>query len=138
VIVVTAKQNRLLHARLVYDKKYKKKHPKEIAKYQKAYRTKHKHKLNKQINDKYHAERMAVLRIYSKGEMKCACKGCHVKDTGQLVIEHVKGKKSLGHQNMSNPSYYNEILSTRPKGLKVYCQRCNASKRDTGKCHLHN
>jgi len=125
-----------LHSQTIYNKKNKI----PIAQYQIGYREINRDRLNKYASKRYKDTRMAVLKIYSDGEIiQCVChdNGCKEKRVGKMVIEHTKGKGVTRHTGMGNVSYYTKILKTQPKSLKVACQRCNASKRDGDTCKLH-
>ena len=129
------KRLRYLHSQ----KKYNKIHHVSIAKYQKKYK-----KMNPQLKkyqmNRYANNRLLVLNRHSDGnKVQCICHGNGCKETRiqKLVAEHVNGKAIHNHQGMSNNTYYLKILKTKPKGINVMCQRCNASKRDGNVCRIH-
>lgn len=119
-------------------KKYNKKNAPQIAGYQKEYGKTHRDELNRYAINRYHKIRKTVINKFSNGDPKCSCNGCDEKAFKNLVVEHVNGKKIHGHDGMSNPTYYLKLLRTNPKGIKISCQRCNASKRDGQVCRIHN
>ena len=125
---------------LFRQKKYNRIHSVKIAKYQAGYQIRNATALNNYALRRYKKIRTNVLNHYSdEDDIICACKpnGCTETRLSKMVIEHTKGKKLHNHQDMSNPSYYLKISEMRPKGLKVMCQRCNASKRNGNICRIH-
>jgi hypothetical protein len=117
-----------------------KKHKLHIAEYQKIYGKKNRKRLRAYQMDRYMGNRMAVLKHYTVGDkIVCICKpnGCKEDRVEKMVVEHVNGKARHGHQDMSNNTYYMELINKKPKGMNVMCGRCNASKRDGKICRIH-
>lgn len=118
----------------LYNRNWRKVNPESGRKSGKKYRLSHK-ELLKKINDEYRMKlKSDVIRIYSSNKNECFC--CHEKDIRFLVIDHVNGRKSEGHdKKMTGYKLYLWLKKNNyPKGYQVLCQNCNFSKFIHGEC----
>ena len=73
-------------------------------------------------------EKLQVFQHYSKGIIKCAC--CKEKEYDFLCIDHINGKKAVGHtKEHSSYRLYKWLISHGfPEGFQVLCFNCNLAK----------
>jgi len=87
--------------------------------------------------------KIMVLTGYSKGTPKCAC--CGFLNLDGLGIDHIDGRKSMGHSKefgsddlrMDCKRQYKKT-GKWPEGLQVLCHNCNGAKRDLAVCPHQN
>ena len=83
---------------------------------------------------RYAADRLHCLNHYSAGIMKCGCCG---EGTEQfLTIDHIDGKRAMGHgQNMNGNRLRRWLIKNGfPLGFQVLCYNCNCAKGFYGQC----
>jgi len=80
-----------------------------------------------------------VLRSYSKGKPKCAC--CGFSNFNGLALDHIYGRKQMGHSRDFSSDDLRMTLKKEykktgkwPSGFQVLCHNCNSAKSDTGVC----
>lgn len=95
---------------------------------------------NKHSRTRRPAERAAIIAYYSNGTMACACCGA----TERLSIDHIAGnggehRADIGSYGSGSTSFSRWlVMQGFPPGYQVLCRSCNASKRETSACRLHN
>lgn len=80
------------------------------------------------------ADRLRCLHHYSDGTMKCCCCG---EGTEQfLTIDHIDGKRAMGHSRSMNGTPLRRwlIKNEFPQGFQVLCYNCNCAKGFYGQC----
>jgi len=80
-----------------------------------------------------------VLRGYSRGKPKCAC--CGFSNFNGLALDHIYGRKQMGHSRDFGSDDLRMALKKEykktgkwPSGFQVLCHNCNSAKSDTGIC----
>ena len=75
-----------------------------------------------------------VFTHYSKGKPKCNC--CGFDNITALTIDHVKGRKNIGHRksDQSRLVYYWLRRNNYPKDFQVLCIMCNRAKSALSNC----
>lgn len=78
--------------------------------------------------------RMLVLKHYGGENPRCAC--CPESTLEFLQIDHIDGKKEMGHDRMfSGDKLYRWIVKHQfPSGFQVLCANCNSAKGYYGDC----
>ena len=74
----------------------------------------------------YEGYRLDVLTYYSKGTPKC--KNCGITEYAFLQIDHIYGRKAMGHKTKNTISVYRELHKKHPEGFQVLCGNCNLMK----------
>ena len=88
---------------------------------------KHKTKRLQHESQSLKERRIRVLTYYSKGTPKC--KICEVKEIPFLAIDHVYGRKAMGHSRKTQTKvHFRELDKNHPKGYQVLCHNCNVMK----------
>ena len=88
---------------------------------------KHRPKLLLQKKIKLKAMRLRVLAYYSKGTPKC--KICGITGMPFLQIDHVYGRKAMGHSRYTTTTQILQDLDkNHPKGFQILCANCNMIK----------
>ena len=80
-----------------------------------------------------------VLSGYSKGKPKCTC--CGFSNLDGLALDHIEGRKKMGHSRefgsddlrMSLKKEYKKT-GKWPQGFQVLCHNCNGAKRGSSVC----
>ncbi len=94
-----------------------------VRKSAKKHRTKILQKKKKEFQD----YRINVLTYYSKGSPKC--KNCGISGIPFLNIDHIYGRKQMGHlRNMGTLKLYRYLDKEQPTGYQVLCYNCNMIK----------
>jgi len=75
-----------------------------------------------------------VFRYYSNEKMCCLC--CGESEFAFLTIDHINGRKSVGHTHeVSGIRLYKWLFSHNfPDGYQVLCMNCNFAKGIYGIC----
>lgn len=75
-----------------------------------------------------------VLSHYAKGKPKCNC--CGFSNLYGLSIDHIQGRKSVGHDKSLRSHRLLQWLKRKnyPTGYQVLCINCNSAKSDSALC----
>jgi len=80
-----------------------------------------------------------VLSGYSKGKPKCVC--CGFSNLYGLALDHIEGRKKMGHSREFGSDDLRMLLKKEykktgkwPLGFQVLCHNCNGAKRDSLVC----
>ena len=74
-----------------------------------------------------------VMEHYSNGELKCVC--CGFAEIDGLTIDHIEGRKKMGHDRKRSLTIYAWIKKKKfPPGFQTLCMNCNHAKGDSSKC----
>jgi glutaredoxin-related protein len=83
--------------------------------------------------------KIMVLTAYSKGTPKCSC--CGFSNLDGLGLDHIEGRKSMGHSRELVSNDLRMLLKREfkktgkwPEGLQVLCHNCNGAKRESAVC----
>ena len=88
---------------------------------------KHRAKILLKKKKEFEGYRLDVLTYYSKGTPKC--KNCGITEYAFLQIDHIYGRKAMGHtRTQSIVGFYRELHKKHPKGYQVLCGNCNLMK----------
>lgn len=82
----------------------------------------------------YASRRVACLKHYSNGALACSCCGEGIYEF--LTIDHIDGKKSMGHTpGFGGMVLYSWLFNNNfPPGFDVLCMNCNLAKGLHGQC----
>jgi len=85
-------------------------------------------KINVKRRGEYQELKKEVFTHYSKGKPKCNC--CGFDNFTALSIDHISGRKEVGHRktDTSRLVYYWLRRNHYPKDFQVLCVMCNAAK----------
>ena len=125
--------------RLVNEKrKLRKKDPEKYNAIVRKSNKKHRTKILRKKKEEFQDFRRNVLTYYSKGNPKC--KNCGIDRISILAIDHIYGRKAMGHsRNQSTIGLYRELHKKYPTGYQVLCFNCNMMKEIRGhKNHSKN
>ena len=101
--------------------------PKKYLAQSKKSRTKHRTKILLKKKKEFAGYRLDVLTYYSGGTPKC--KNCGITEIIFLQIDHIYGRKAMGHTRTQNTiSVYRELYKKHPEGFQVLCGNCNLMK----------
>ena len=91
-------------------------------------------KENVKRRGEYQELKKEVFTHYSKGKPKCNC--CGFDNFTALSIDHISGRKEVGHRKTDTGKlvYYWLRRNHYPKVVQVLCVMCNAAKRNLEKC----
>ena len=91
-------------------------------------------KENVKRREEYQELKKEVFTHYSKGKPKCNC--CGFDNFTALSIDHISGRKEVGHRktDTSRLVYYWLRRNHYPKDFQVLCVMCNQAKRNLEKC----
>ena len=69
----------------------------------------------------------------------CACVKCREKEIKFLTIDHIHGRRLMGHSHsFSGLRLYKWIIKNNfPDGLQVMCHNCNKAKGQAKSCPVH-
>ena len=100
----------------------------------KGYYVKKKEKNPNFQNEKRRERKLKILNHYSKGTLVCAC--CQESEINFLSLDHINGKRELGHdRTYAGSKLYEWIIKNDfPNGFQVLCFNCNFAKGHFGKC----
>ena len=87
---------------------------------------KHRTKILLKKKKEFAGFRLDVLTYYSKGTPKC--KNCGITEYAFLQIDHIYGRKAMGHKTKNTISVYRELHKKHPEGFQVLCGNCNLMK----------
>jgi len=88
---------------------------------------KHRSKILQKKKKEFQDYRINVLTYYSKGSPKC--KNCGISGIPFLNIDHIYGRKQMGHsRNMGTLKLYRYLDKEQPTGYQVLCYNCNMIK----------
>ena len=88
---------------------------------------KHKTKILQKKKKEYQDYRLNVLTYYSKGTPEC--KNCGISGIPFLNIDHIYGRKQMGHsRNIGTLKLYRYLHKEHPTGYQVLCYNCNMIK----------
>ena len=80
-----------------------------------------------------------VLSGYSRGKPKCVC--CGFSNLGGLALDHIEGRKKMGHSREFGSDDLRMVLKKEykktgkwPSGMQVLCHNCNGAKRESPEC----
>lgn len=106
-------------------------HPRH--KYFESYRKKNLEKV-RAIKNRYNAAlRIAALKIYSRGKMKCAC--CPESHIEFLALDHIEENGAEHRREIKKSNIFQWLkLHNYPKGFQVLCHNCNYAKAFYGVC----
>jgi len=78
--------------------------------------------------------KLEILSHYSNGKPKCSC--CNFSIVEGLAIDHIEGKKVIGHsKDFRSMKLYKWLKNNQyPRGYQVLCYNCNGAKSDNGVC----
>ena len=82
----------------------------------------------------------AELKLAAFNKYGKACLCCNETHNEMLNIDHIHGRKSVGHaRNMKGPKLYKWLADNNyPSGFQTLCFNCNFSKHRFGECsHKH-
>jgi len=94
---------------------------------------KHRTKILLKKKKEFENYRINVLTYYSGGSPKC--KNCGINKIPFLQIDHIFGRKAMGHSKKNTISVYREIHNKHPEGYQVLCVNCNMMKEIRSKNH---
>jgi len=101
--------------------------PQKVISQVKKYRTKNRGIILLKKKKEFLNYRISVLTYYSKGTPKC--KNCGENKIPFLQIDHIYGRKAMGHsRNQSTVGFYRELYRKHPEGYQVLCSNCNMMK----------
>jgi len=80
-----------------------------------------------------------VLSGYSGGKPKCGC--CVFLNLDGLALDHIEGRKKMGHSKEIGSDDLRMVLKKEykktgkwPSGMQVLCHNCNGAKRESPEC----
>lgn len=75
-----------------------------------------------------------VMEAYCNGKPRCQC--CGLDNIDGLSIDHMHGRKQMGHERTFRSKVFYQYLKRKkyPKGYQVLCINCNSAKGKLGKC----
>jgi len=101
--------------------------PQHVIAQVKKYRTNNRDKILLKKKKELQNYRLNVLTDYSKGTPKC--KNCGITGIPFLQIDHIYGRKAMGHtRNKNSISVYRELHKKHSQGYQVLCVNCNMMK----------
>ena len=113
--------------RLVKEKReLRKADPKKYLAQAKKSRTKHRTKILIKKKKEFEGYRLDVLTYYSNGTPKC--KNCGITEYAFLQIDHIYGRKAMGHKTKNTIAIYRELSKKHTEGFQVLCGNCNLMK----------
>jgi len=119
----------------IYDKrkKYQEEHPEIIKEQKRKYYLKHSKKYRTRATKRHQTVvkkfKEKVISYYSKNKMECH--RCKEKGLDFLNIDHIEGRKKVGHSREIKGAklYHFLIKHDFPKGYQVLCWNCNNIKK---------
>ena len=102
----------------------------------------------RQASKEYYQEhdevKIEALTPYSKKMSNsnvpcCVCVKCREKEIKFLTIDHIHGRRLMGHPHSLNSTrLYKWIIKNKfPDGLQVMCYNCNIAKSSSKSCPVH-
>ena len=120
------------------------KDPEKAKASRRKYQKTHAKQLNKQKNKKHRELKYEVMKEFSKRQSNsnvpcCACVKCREKEIKFLTIDHIHGRRLMGHsRELGGLRLYKWIIKNNfPDGLQVMCHNCNKAKGSTKSCPVH-
>lgn len=114
-----------------HGKKYYKENKKSVLLRQKKYRKKNQALINSRTKGGRHQDKFLVFTVYTRRisrQIKPCCAICNEnKDLIYLSIDHIRGRKVVGHsRNFGGKDLYKFLIEKNfPKGYRVLCFNCN-------------
>lgn len=121
----------------IKSKEWRDKNPERVVAYRLAHQeerneaSKKHHRNNRESKIKYAREyrkknKLAVIRHYSKGELKC--KRCGFDNMSALQIDHIDGGGEKHRRSIRGDIYVWLIKNNFPDGFQVLCANCQIIK----------
>ena len=132
-----------VRARLLVGKRRREQTPEYKTKNRsRALRFYHRHK--ERLIQEHDEVKIEALTPYSKKMSNsnvpcCACVKCREKEIKFLTIDHIHGRRLMGHSHgFSGLRLYKWIIKNNfPDGLQVMCHNCNKAKGQAKSCPVH-
>lgn len=102
--------------------------------YHKEWKAKNPARDKAQVRAMKNRRKFLVMSHYSGGVPRCAC--CFEATFEFLTIDHIAGKKAVGHdRRISGIKLYTLLYNSNfPGGYQVLCMNCNWGKYNNGEC----
>ena len=125
---------------LIRNKKYVKKHKKEVAKYKDGWAKDNSEKCKKAAKKYKNWMKLEVFQHYSNSKTPY-CKCCKINIFDFMTIDHINGDgaKHRKTSTLRGLTLYRYLYKQKyPKGYQILCYNCNSSKKTGTTCIGHN
>lgn len=99
-----------------------------------SHHAEHREERNAQQRERDARTKAACFIHYRNGALACSC--CGEGTNEFLTLDHINGRKAMGHTRaLSGPKLYRHLFTHNfPPGFDVLCMNCNLAKGIYGQC----